>query len=141
MSGFNKDKQLDKRGESVISKIGELKDKAIAVSEADTGGSEAVRLRKQVERLTGDLEQTTQELDRVSAAYKSLKETLKRAADEAEKLRGQMVEIGKMAKKVKDMIRKYGELETGLDKAIDRVLDDLAKTQIVEITLPEDLNL
>jgi len=141
MSGFNKDKQLDKRGESVISKIGELKDKAIAVSEADTGGSEAVRLRKQVERLTGDLEQTTQELDRVSAAYKSLKETLKRAADEAEKLRGQMVEIEKMAKKVKDMIRKYGELETGLDKAIDRVLDDLAKTQIVEITLPEDLNL
>jgi predicted nuclease with TOPRIM domain len=141
MGSFSKSKNWDKKGESIVDKIGELSRKAIAVSEADTGGSEAVRLRRAYERISGELEQTAAEFARVSAENKAIRAAFKKAATDFEKFKRQTAEVEELAKKVKSMIRKYGELEAGLDKAIEKALNDLGKIQAVEIEMPEDLNL
>jgi len=140
-AGFSKSKQLDKKGESIVDRIGELRDKAVAVSEADTGGSEAARLRKMLDRVTGELEQVTTELDRVATENKILRSKFKKVSIELAEFLRQKADVEDLARKVKALIKKYGEFEAGLDKAIDKALDDLGRMRPIEIELPEDLNL
>jgi methyl-accepting chemotaxis protein len=136
--GFNKSKQLDKKGESLIGRIGELANKAETIADADTGGGETARLRKMLSKVTDELDKALDELEAALKSRAIMQSAFEEAKEEIKKTKTLAAGVEKDAVRLKKMIKKYGELESGLGKAVEKVLDDMQKINDIEIEIPKD---
>lgn len=138
MGGFSKSKVLDRKGESLVGKISELAKKAETIANADSGGSETARLRRMLTKTQDDLEKANDEMERAVRERAAMKAYLLTAQEELKKAKSAVASVEKDAKKLREMIKRYGELESGLGKAIDKVIGDMQKMDDVNIEIPKD---
>ena len=136
--GFSKSKKLDKNGESILDRIGDLAKKAETISDADSGGGDTARLRKMLAKVTEELETACDENDRLHKDRVAVKKAFKEAQDELKRAKDAVAKVEKGALKLRGMIKEYGELESGLGKAVDKVLSDMQKIDDMKIEMPNE---